>query len=123
MILKASAENGSDGSACRSISVSSLPTAWPLIDGMSTGLGRKSTIASSIGCTPLFLNALPHITGVTPLAMVARRIAAMSCSVSGSVPSRYSSIISSSFSAMVSTSLSRHSRAASAWSSGMGTTS
>ncbi len=40
MILKASAENGASGSACRSITVSSLPTAWPWIAGMSTGLGR-----------------------------------------------------------------------------------
>ena len=123
MILKASAANGSAGSACRSITASSSPTLWPLIAGMSTGLGRKSTIASSIGWTPLFLNALPHRTGVTPPAMVARRIAAMSCSTSGSVPSRYSSIISSSFSEMVSISRSRHSRAASRWSSGIATMS
>ena len=123
MILKASAANGSVMSGCRSMTVVSSPTAWPLIAGTSTGLGRKSTIASSIGCTPLFLNALPHITGVTALAMVARRIAATSCSSLGSLPSRYSSIISSSFSAMVSISLSRQSRAASAWSSGMDTMS
>ena len=41
----------------------------------------------------------------------------------GSPPSRYISIISSSFSATVSSSLSRHSRAASVWSAGMSTTS
>ncbi len=90
---------------------------------MSTGLGRKSTIASSIGWTPLFLNALPHSTGVIALAMVARRIAATSCSSVGSVPSRYSSIMSSSFSAMHSSMLSRHSLAASMWSTGMSVTS
>ena len=66
-----------------------------------------------MGCTPLFLNALPHITGVTAPSMVARLIAATRSPVSGSVPSRYSSIIRSSFSEMRSTRMSRHSRAAS----------
>ncbi len=72
-----------------------------------------------MGWTPLFLNAVPHSTGVSAPAMVARLMAAMSCSSDGSVPSRYSSIISSSFSAMVSSSRSRYSRAASTWSSGI----
>ncbi len=80
-------------------------------------------MASSIGCTPLFLNAEPHSTGLIALDSVARRIAATSCSSVGSSPSRYSAIISSSFSATVSSSLSRHSRAASVWSAGMSTTS
>src|SRR5216683_3344495 len=123
MILKARAANGSVGSGCRTTSRSSAPTSWPTIPGTSSGLGRYSTIASSIGCTPLFLNALPHSTGVTRPAMVARRIAAFSCFSSGVVPARYSSIISSSFSAMVSSSRSRHSRAASTWSSGIPTMS
>ena len=35
----------------------------PLIDGTSSGDGRKSTTASSSGCTPLFLNAEPQMTG------------------------------------------------------------
>ena len=69
------------------ISLSSL-TSCPWTGGMSSGLGRKSTIASSIGWTPLFLKALPHSTGVRLPAMVARLIAAMSCSSPGSVPSR-----------------------------------
>ena len=76
-----------------------------------------------MGWTPLFLNAVPHSTGVSAPAMVARLMAAMSCSSDGSVPSRYSSIISSSFSAIVSSSRSRYSRAASTWSSGIPTTS
>ena len=52
-----------------------------------------------------------------------RRIAAYSCSSVGSLPSRYSSIISSSFSATASSSLPRHSSAASVWVAGMSTTS
>ena len=35
----------------------------PCAGGMSSGLGRKSTTASSIGWTPLFLNAEPHSIG------------------------------------------------------------
>ena len=123
MILKASAENGASASGLRSTTVFSSPTAWPWTAGMSTGLGRKSTIASSMGWTPLFLNAVPHSTGFSAPVMVARLMAATSCSSVGSVPSRYSSIISSSFSAIVSSSRSRHSRAASTWSSGIPTTS
>ena len=35
----------------------------PWTAGMSAGDGRKSTTASSRGCTPLFLKALPQKTG------------------------------------------------------------
>ena len=35
----------------------------PVTGGMSSGDGRKSTTASSSGCTPLFLNAEPQMTG------------------------------------------------------------
>ena len=87
------------------------------------GEGRKSTTASSMGWTPLFLNAVPHSTGLILLAIVARRMPAMSSSVVGSSPSRYFSMSSSSFSAAVSRRRSRHSRASSAWSAGMSTTS
>src|SRR6266571_2591177 len=76
-----------------------------------------------MGWTPLFLNAVPHSTGVSAPEMVARLMAATSWSSDGSEPSRYSSIISSSFSAIRSSSRSRHSRAASTWSSGIPTTS
>src|SRR4029450_6985676 len=68
----------------------------------SSGDGRKCTIASSMGWTPLFLNADPHRTGVSLLVMVARRIPAMICPSVGSWPSRYISMISSSASASVS---------------------
>ena len=44
----------------------------PLIDGTSIGEGMYSTTASSMACTPLFLNAEPHITGTISLASVRR---------------------------------------------------
>ena len=40
-----------------------LSGSMPLIAGTSSGDGRKSTTASSSGCTPLFLNAEPQMTG------------------------------------------------------------
>ena len=42
----------------------------PLTGGMSTGDGRYSITASSIACTPLFLNAEPHSIGTISLAIV-----------------------------------------------------
>ena len=90
--------------------------------GTSTGLGRYARTASSSGCTPLFLNAVPVSTGVSLLARVARRMPATSCSSVGSSPSRYSSMISSSASATVSISLSRHSAAISVCEAGMSST-
>ena len=44
----------------------------PCIGGTSSGDGKSSTIASSSGCTPLFLNEDPHSTGVTLMSSVAR---------------------------------------------------
>ena len=35
----------------------------PLTGGMSIGDGMNSMTASSIACTPLFLNAVPQSTG------------------------------------------------------------
>jgi hypothetical protein len=35
----------------------------PTIAGTSSGDGRKSTTESRSGCTPLFLNAEPQMTG------------------------------------------------------------
>ena len=74
MILNASAENGSASSARRCVGrpAGSLPATA----GTSVGDGRKSTIASSSGCTPLFLNAAPTSTGTARPATVARRSAA-----------------------------------------------
>ena len=47
---------------------SSVPSStMPLTGGMSTGDGMYSTTASSIACTPLFLNAEPHSTGTISL--------------------------------------------------------
>ena len=46
-----------------------------------------------MGCTPLFLNAEPHSTGLTLLAIVARRMAALISSTESSSPSRYFSMI------------------------------
>ena len=67
--------------------------------------------ASSIGWTPLFLNAEPHSTGTNEPASVPLRMARLiSASESSSSP-RYFSITSSSSVAMVSSSLSRHSSA------------
>ena len=62
---------------------------------MSSGDGRNLTTASSRGWTPLFLNAVPHRTGLSLSASVARRIAASSSStVKFSSPSsRYFSMI------------------------------
>ena len=95
MILKASAENGAESSAGRSSS--SMPlTSMPVIGGRSTGLGRKSTTASSMGCTPLFLNADPHSTGTTWLAMVpARSALRRSSAVISSSPTYFSRMFSS----------------------------
>ena len=121
-ILNASAENGSLSSGLRRTTFSASLTSWPSMSGTSSGLGRKALIASSRGWTPLFLNAVPVSTGVSLLAMVARRMAATICSWVGSSPSRYISMISSSASASVSISLSRHSAAISVWLAGISST-
>ena len=121
MILNASAANGSAGSACRSITTDSSPTAWPLTDG-DVHRARQEVhdrVEHRLHALVLERAAAQHRgdragDGGPPDRR--RR----SCSSSGSVPSRYSSIISSSFSEMVSTIRSRHSRAASRWSCGIG---
>lgn len=70
----------------------------------SAGEGRKSTIASSTGCTPMFLAAAPHNTGTTsPLSTCLLRAAriwsagsAMCASASSPADSSASSNTSSS---------------------------
>ena len=85
----------------------------PLIDGTSSGDGRKSTTASSSGWTPLFLKADPQITGTnaaslprTELLTRLRSAALISASV-GSSPLRYFSRILSSASLTFSINCSR----------------
>ncbi len=87
MILNARPENGSSSELLRVISVSPS-TSMPFTSGTSSGDGRKSTTASSIGCTPLFLKAEPHSTGTKLPAMVPLRISFFSVSTSGCLPSR-----------------------------------
>ena len=120
--LNASIESGSSSEALRSIGLSSLGLI-PLIAGISIGDGRKSTTASRSGCTPLFLKAEPQSTGTNMLSIVPRRIMRRSVSASGSLPSRYCSIASSSASTAASIIISRYSAALSARSAGMSTTS
>ena len=89
MILKAIAASGSLSAGLRS---TSLPLrSMPLMAPRSSGLGRKSTTASSSGCTPLFLKAEPHRTGTNLRPTTALRISALSVASSGSLPSRYCS--------------------------------
>jgi hypothetical protein len=64
MILNASAENGFVVRAL-ALELGALSGSVPLTAATSIGDGRKSTTASSSGCTPLFLNAAPHSTGRT----------------------------------------------------------
>src|SRR3954465_4877130 len=73
-------------------------------------------------CTPLFLNAVPHSTGLSLSASVARRIAVSSSSTVNSPSSRNFSMIWSSASASVSSSFSRYSAACSASSAGISST-
>src|SRR5213595_1411999 len=47
----------------------------PVTGGTSSGLGRKSSTASSIGWMPLFLSADPHRTGMIRAASVPARSA------------------------------------------------
>ncbi len=58
------------------------------IGGTSTGEGRYAQTASSSGCTPLFLKALPHTTGTKTLPMVPLRISLVTVAMSGSSPCR-----------------------------------
>ena len=96
MILKARAENGSLSSAWRSSSSIALDVHAPGGRDVDRGLGRKSTTASSMGWTPLFLKAEPHSTGTTWLAMVAlRRARVRSSAVISSSPRNFSVMRSS----------------------------
>ena len=76
MILKARAAKGASSEAARSASLPSsspLPAgSTPVIGGTSSGEGSSSTIASSSGCTPLFLKEEPQRTGVTLVSRQAR---------------------------------------------------
>ena len=54
--------------------------------GTSTGEGRYAQTVSSSGCTPLFLKALPHVTGTKTLPMVPLRISLVTVAMSGSSP-------------------------------------
>ena len=85
--LKASAANGSSSLLLRVIGVSPS-TETPLMSGTSVGAGKKSTTASSNGCTPLFLKAEPHSTGTKAPETVPLRIQRFRVATSGSVPSR-----------------------------------
>ena len=54
--------------------------------GTSTGEGRYAQTVSSSGCTPLFLKALPQVTGTKTLPMVPLRISLVTVAMSGSSP-------------------------------------
>ena len=101
MILNANAENAASSVAGRESSLSDSST--PLTGGRSAGEGNNWITASSIACTPLFLNAVPQNTGMIVPATVPLRIPAM-ISASDSAPSsRYLFIKSSEVSAAAST--------------------
>ena len=119
MILKARAEKGSVSELFLVIASSSFWYLIPLIEGTSKGDGKKSTTASNIGWTPLFLNALPQSTGTNVPPIVPFLINDLICSSVGEVPSRYFSIISSSNSTTVSTNFSLYLLASSIISSGI----
>ena len=84
--LKASAANGASSAVCRV--TSSPPGLTPVTGGTSSGDGRKSTMASMSGCTPLFLKAEPQSTGVMLMSSVAWRMTSRRCSGVISSPSR-----------------------------------
>ena len=91
----------------------------PSIEGTSSGEGRNSHIASSIGCTPLFLSALPQKTGTILHSIVAFLITAMSSSLVISCFSKYFSKSLSSSVTIFSSIFSLHSIALSAISAGI----
>ena len=76
--------------------------------------------ASSIACTPLFLNAEPHSIGTISLLIVRMRMPFFTSSTESSSDSRYLFISSSFASAAASTILSRHSLASASSSAGIG---
>ncbi len=75
--------------------------------------------ASSIACTPLFLNALPHSIGTISFLIVRTRNPRLMSSTDRSCPSRYLCVSSSSASAAASTIFSRHFLASSTRFAGM----
>ncbi len=98
-------------------------TSMPVAAGMSSGDGRKSTTASSIGWTPLFLKAEPHSTGTNENDSVPLRMARRMSSGESSSSDRYFSMRSSSSVATMSSILARHSSAWASNSAGIGTSS
>ena len=92
MTLKASAANGASSSSGVALGLLAVArpccrARCPCIGGTSSGDGSSSTIASSSGCTPLFLKAEPQRTGVTLRSSVARcsDLAIRSCGISSLV--------------------------------------
>src|SRR5258705_14019017 len=106
MILNANAEKGASSLAGRS-STFSVPGSTPLTGGISSGEGRESTTASSIGWTPLLRKAVPQTTGTILSDKVAPRIPLRNSVSEISLPSRYFSMIASSPSAAASDNFSR----------------
>jgi hypothetical protein len=86
---------------------------------MSVGAGMYSITASSIACTPLFLNAEPQSIGTISLLIVRSRRPFLISSIVSSPESRYLFIRTSSASAADSTIFSRHSLASSTSSAGI----
>ena len=101
--LNASPTSGSDALADSSTGASSSLRSSAVFS-TSVGAGRYATTASRSGWTPLFLKAEPISTGTNALAIVCRRIAALSTSALGCSSARKRSAISSSTSASASSS-------------------
>ena len=76
MILNASAENGSSSLGLRRVTRPPVRGRAPRAAARRAGEGRYQMIASSSGCTPLFLKAEPQSTGTPSFASVARRMRA-----------------------------------------------
>jgi len=109
MILNASALKGALSDVLR---VTSSPFGFtPLTSGTSSGPGRKSTTASRICWTPLFLKAVPRMTGKNFISRVPLRMPFTSSSFVSGWPSRYLRMRSSSTSATDSSSFARYSLA------------
>ena len=98
MILNARAENGSGGRRRALELLVALGVVARSTGGMSAGDGMYQHTASSSGCTPLFLNAVPLSTGTTPWLMQALRSAARISSAEISSSPRYFSMMFSSVS-------------------------
>src|SRR3546814_8569234 len=90
MILKARAEVGASSLEGR-LMTSSVSGFTPFTSCTSVGDGRKSTTASSSGCTPLFLNAVPHSTGTNFRPQVPLRMQRLRVYMSGSRPEEHQS--------------------------------